>query len=579
MYFDTLTLAAVVGELRATVLDGRVQRVVRPSQLSIALEVYNHGQRFHMLLSAHPQFARMHLVNTRPSRGVEGESQLLLLLRKYVLGGRITAIEQPDLERVVLLSIVKGPQARNHGDPQPEDLPEDDDDEATLRCELVVEAMDRRSNIILVGDDNLVKESVRHIPLAISRRPVLPRQPYELPPRQDKLSPLRVSAEGLRTLAATSAEADFARALVSAYAGLSPQVAREVLFRAVGASQVSTSPDLPFDTLAAQLRELFDAASQPSLIFDEHGAPRAYAPYLIHHLPDALVQPSMSMALETFYAARERLTSHTQRRSALDTALGEARERLDRQRRQLAEQAEQARGLDKLRWEGEMIYAFLHALTPGQTALEVEGQMIMLNPKQSPVENAQARFKAYDKSKNALAHVPELLRTTEARIAGLDETRAMLALAESFEQIEDIAREIEEQELIRPSGRKRMRVRRQPPLRVVSSDGFAIYVGRSAGQNEHVTFKLASADDLWLHTRKLPGAHVVIKSGAGEVPERTLLEAAALAAYYSSARHDAAVEVEVARRRYVRRVPGGPLGLVSYQGGATVRVAPRPAWS
>ena len=166
-------------------------------------------------------------------------------------------------------------------------------------------------------------------------------------------------------------------------------------------------------------------------------------------------------------------------------------------------------------------------------------------------------------------------------MAGLDETLALLELAGSYEQIEDIARESVEQSYIHSPTRPgkasaaHPKVRRQPPLRLESSDGYAIYVGRSAGQNEQVTFKIGAADDLWLHTRGIPGAHVIIKSGGREVPDRTLLEAAGLAAYFSKARHEAAVEVEVSRRSLVRRVPHGPAGLVTYRAERTVRVAPR----
>lgn len=573
MYFDSLTLTAVAEELRATVLDGRIQRVTRPTPLSLALEVYNHGRRFHLLLSAHPQFARVHLVETRPSRGVEGESPLLLLLRKYVLGGRITRVEQPEFERVLLLSIVKGPQARNTDDPELEDA-FDEQIVEPLRCELIAETMDRRSNIILVGDDNIVKESVRHVTPVMSRRPIQPREPYELPPRQDKLNPQRITAEGVRALAARSDENDLARAIVGTYAGVSPQIAREALFRAAGGTGIAPGPALPFEAIAAALRELFLPPHRPTLAVNESGQPIAYAAYELHQYSGVEPQPSMSAALEAFYAARERLTSHSQRREALAAALAETRDRLERQRRQLVEQIEQAQALDRLRWEGEMIYAFLYSIEPGQTLLEVEGQTIKLDAALSPVENAQSRFRAYDKAKGALANVPELLQRTEARIAGMDERLALLALAEGFEQIEEIAREAEEQDYLKPSGRKRAKGRRQPPLRVVSSDGFTIYVGRSAGQNEQVTFQLAAPDDLWLHTRNIPGAHVIVKGS--DVPERTLEEAAGLAAYFSSARADTAVEVEVARRRHVKRVPGGPTGLVTYHGERTLRVAPRP---
>lgn len=617
MYFDALTLAAVVDELRETIVGGRVQRVRQTSDLSIAIEIYARGQRSHLLLSAHPQHARAHLTLERPSRGVEGETRLLLLLRKYVLGGRIAGVEQPDLERVVILSIVKGPAPRNtdlppprrqqatDNEPQasayrspasvqneaptapppdlePDDEPPDDEPpegEEPLRCELILEAMDRRSNIVLVGDDNIILESARHVTPRMSRRPVVPREPYELPPRQEKRDPRGATPEGLRALLPDAEPGPrapmLAGALVGAYRGLSPQAAREVVFRCTGAVDAPLGPDLPWARLALALRELWGGAWQPSLALDERGAPAAYAPYLLTHLPRVEPQPTIGAALETFYASRERLSSHQQRRDALAGALGEARERLARQRERLLGELEQVQQLERLRWEGEMILGFMHGLAPGQQELIVEGRAIALDASRTPLENAQERFRAYDKAKGALASVPARLQETEARLAGLDEIVALLAIADGYEQIEDIAREATGLGYLRPAAAPRPKVRRQSPLRIVSSDGFTIYVGRSAAQNEQVTFTIGSSDDLWLHVRGIPGAHVIVKSGGREVPEQTVLEAAALAAHFSGARHDVAAEVEVSRRRLVRRVPHGPPGLVSYRAERTVRVAPR----
>jgi predicted ribosome quality control (RQC) complex YloA/Tae2 family protein len=598
MYFDALTLAAVADELRATILDGRVQRARLPSPLSVALEIYAHGRRQHLLLSAHPQWTRAHLCVAKPSRGVERDTPLLLLLRKYVVGGRIVAVEQPALERVLILSIAKGPHTRNIGlsGPHPPTLspvvagegpgvrPRDDEDSESeeeeltepLRCELIVEAMERRGNIVLVGDDNIILESARHITPRMSRRPVQPREPYELPPAQDKRDPRHATADGVRALLEQPSAPTLARGLVAAYRGLSPLAGREAAFRATGQPDPPLAPDLPWEPIAAAVRELWSAPWQPCLVFDA-GEPAAFAPYALTHLAPFEVEPATSATLELFYAARERLSSHEQRRDAVRQELLEARERIDRQRRLLGVELERAQDLERLRWEGEMIYGFLHAIQPSQIVLEVEGREIALDPGRTPVENAQERFHAYDKAKGALAGVPERLRAVEARLAGLDETLTLLDLAEGFEAIEGIAREAVEQGYLREptTARKRQKVRPQPPLRVESGDGFTIYVGRSAGQNERVTFAIGSPDDLWLHARGIPGAHVIVKSGGREVPEQTLLEAAALAAYFSKGRDEAGVDVEIARRALVRRVPGGPPGLVTYRAERAVRVAPR----
>ena len=153
---------------------------------------------------------------------------------------------------------------------------------------------------------------------------------------------------------------------------------------------------------------------------------------------------------------------------------------------------------------------------------------------------------------------------------------ALLDIAEGYDQIEGIAREAAEHDYIRVPARGRAPKpgKRLAPLRIESSDGFAIYIGRSAGQNEQVTFKIGASDDLWLHARGIPGAHVIIKNGGREVPETTLHEAAALAAYHSQARAEPAVEIDIARRSLVRRIPNGPIGLVSYQAERTIRAAP-----
>lgn len=580
MYFDTLTLAAVTGELQQTILDGRVQRAVLTTPVSLALEVYAQRHRHYLLLSAHPQYPRIHLTGARPSRGVAGAPGLLLLLRKYVVGGRIVAVTQPELERVVVISIAKGVLPRNTDEDLPDEAPDEPEDEEQfidiLRCELIVEAMERRGNIVLVNDDNIIMESVRHVTPQMSRRPLRPRDPYELPPRQDKRDPRLVGAESLKALVGGSEATKLTQALVGVYRGLSPQVAREVVFRAIGRTEAAVTPDLPWQPLADALRDIWGLPPAPCLALGDDG-PVAYAPYLLTSYPQVEPQSSMSAALDTFYAAREVLSGHQQRRDAIMAQLDEARERLERQRRQLETELEQVKALDRLRWEGEMIYAFMHSLQPGQVTLDVEGQLIALDPGRTPVENAQSRFNAYDKAKSALANVPELLQGVQARLAGLEQVRTLLTLAEGFEQIEEIGREAVEQGYLKPqTGRKAAKTRRLAPLRVESHDGYTIYVGRSAGQNEQVTFKIAASDDLWLHARNIPGAHVIIKSGGREVPEQTLLEAAGLAAYFSKARDDASVEIDIAPRRAVRRIPDAPPGLVSYRAERTLRVAPEP---
>jgi predicted ribosome quality control (RQC) complex YloA/Tae2 family protein len=587
MYFDALTLAAVADDLRATILHGRVQRVLLPTPLSIGLEIYAQRQRHFVLASAHPQFARVHLVPRRMSRGVEQATPLLLLLRKYVRGGRIVALEQPPLERLLLLSIVKEPASRN---PSPDDAEDEAEppDEAepepreTLRCELVIETMERRSNIMLVDESNVILDSVKRVTPRMSQRVVLPRQPYETPPPQQKRDPRTATASGIAALG-DEKQRDLARALVGAYRGVSPQVAREIVFRATGQPTASLDDDLPTEAIAASMCDLFGAPWAPCLLpgTPEQPEPRAYAPYAITHLPGAQPQASISQALEAFYAARESITHHQQRRETVRQQLEPMRERLAHQLAQIEGELARTPDVERLRWEGEMIFAFLHGLTPGQTALEVEGETIALDPDHSPVEEAQRRFRTYHKAQSGRESLEQRQRETRARLDGLEQLLALLGVADEREQIDQIAHEAVEQGYLQPTRQQRQQRRppRRKPLHLVSSEGFDIYIGRSAGQNAEVTFRIGRPDDWWLHVRTIAGAHVIVRSDSkGDVPEQTLQEAAGLAAYFSPLRHENAADVEISRRRRVRKVPGGTPGLVTYQAERTLRVAPLPPW-
>src|SRR6185295_9570095 len=265
---------------------------------------------YYLLLSAHPQWTRAHLCVAKPSRGVERDTPFLLLLRKYVVGGRIVAIEQPALERVLLLSIAKGASARNtsintaESEPEPPTFDGDDDALEPLRCELIVELMERRGNIILVGDDNIIMESARHITPRMSRRPVQPREPYELPPAQDKRDPHHATPAGIHSLLADGAQQPLWRALVGAYRGLSPLAAREVAFRATGQPDTPLAPELPWASIATATRELCSPPWQSCLVFGA-GLPAAFAPYSLTHLAPFDPKPTISAALELFYAAQE----------------------------------------------------------------------------------------------------------------------------------------------------------------------------------------------------------------------------------------------------------------------------------
>lgn len=570
---DTLTLAAIRDELERLLVGGRVQRVVRPTELSIGLEIYA-GQRHHVLLSAEAQSARVALLGERSRRGVETASPLQLLLRKYVRGARLTAIEQPDLERILRWRF-SGPEGV---------------------VDLVCEIMGRLSNLVLLDADGAILDAAKRIPARINRyRVILPGVAYEPPPPQDKAHPLAISAAALgRAMALRHGSVH--RRLVDAVLGVSPLVAREIVHRALGSAEAPWP--LEGDALArlhAELQALMRLpqthAWQPSVGYQVQQGRRiaiAYAPYLLTHLDAYESIASVAEAASLSLGAMRPPDPYAQARAALAS---QVQEQLARQRAHLIslQQAAVAPGeLEELQFQGNAILAMAWDIAPGQSSLTVtraqvtgddgpnadEPVVIPLHPDLSPAENAQRIFRDYRKRVAAAEHIPPRIAQVEAEIAYLEQLLTDVALAEDRPALDQVALALQEAGYTRAQRRPRAARPESGPLRVRAGDGSLILVGRNSRQNDEVTFRQSSPTDLWLHVRGAPGAHVIVRGGAQPVSDEALTWAAGLAAYYSALRHEAQVPVDVTERRHVRRIPDGRPGMVTYRQERTLLVAP-----
>jgi len=571
MYFDTLTLAAVADQVREALLGGRVQRIVRPSNLSLGLEIYA-GERLQLLISAEPQCPRLHLTSHRVRRGVESASPLELLLRKYVRGARLRSVEQVPLERVL--------RFRFSGEEGP--------------TELVCETIGRYSNVILLDGDGVVLDALKRIPPSINRyRTVLPQHRYVLPPPQEKEHPLQLTVGILREALSSRDEPRLWRRLVSVISGTSPLLAREMVYRAVGTVDADCDlSDERTSCLVTTVHEMFSLVKShawtPCVAYAEcEEGPREYAPYALTHMPRWEAREGMSQAIEEVLAAVRTIDAYAEARrrvlEAVDAQIARRESRLHALEVALIPEEE----MERLQAWGNALLAMARSISPGQTRVVVDSEIvglpgvapgdsvtIPLNASLSAVENAQALFRRYRKARAAAQGVPDRIRAVQLELDYLRQLRTDALIAEDRPALDQVNTELSVLGGVPQKGRGPKRPAQREPRRLEAPDGMQILVGRNSRENDMVTFRLSSPNDLWLHAHGVPGSHVIVRSGGSAISDETLLLAARLAARYSEARSERRVQVDYAERRHVRRLKRAGPGMVTYTHEQSLVVAP-----
>ncbi|MBI2756681.1 MAG: NFACT family protein [Chloroflexi bacterium] len=585
MGFDSLAVTAARQELEPLLVGAQIQELAFSDTWTLTLTAYRPATgRIHLLASAHPERSRVLRSAAPPRRGVERDTPFMLLTRKYLRNAWIVAFEQPGLERVLTLHCV-----RRLGE---------DADSRDHRIRLVVEAMGRRANLLLVDENDTILDAWRRTPPSRNAiRPILPHLPYELPPAQVRLP---VTEPGLMAAAARAGEhgGTLAKYLGETLEGASPLAAREIAFRASGAS---AAPLVGADwaRVSAAALQLYapvrgEAAWEPCVVLVDN-APIDAAVFWASH-----VEHERGAQLEAATTASEAFgrletAGGTGRPAAglhgplageraalasqIETVLKAERRKAGALRREL----ERSESVEQLRRWGELVLAFAWHGEVGATALQVEGERIPLDPGRTTWENAQAYFAAYQRARDTRKRLPALVQAVEARIEYLATLHTLAESAATPEVLRTIKSEIGADSPARPVAKKGTRQKpggsaSGPYRRFNLGDGWELLVGSSARGNARVTFELAGPEDLWLHARNVPGAHAILRATgrAQEPPSDVLLQAAGAAAHFSSARANSLVEVDVAPRRYVKKIPEAPPGLVRYTHERTLRVQPRP---
>ena len=559
MAFDGIVIANLVKDLNTYILNGRISKIAQPEADELLLTIKGSKGQVRLLLSASASLPLVYLTEENKPSPMTAPN-FCMLLRKHISGGRITAVAQPGMERIINIEI--------------EHLNELGD---LCKKVLIVEVMGKHSNLIFCDDAGMIIDSIKHISGHVSSvREVLPGREYFIPKTQEKENPLE-AAESSFLQQVLAKPCSVAKAIYSSYTGISPVAASEICYRA------SIDGDRPTASLTGDeklhlsrqftifMEDVREGNFAPNII-KKGKEPMEFSSVLLTQYGDyeTVPYPSISKVLEDYYAQKSVYTRIRQKSSDLrrivGTALERNRKKFDLQRKQLKDTEKK----EKYKVYGELIHTYGYGLAEGAKELEAlnyytnETVKIPLDPQLTPGENAQKYFDRYNKLKRTYEALSQLIEETRSEILHLESIATSLDIAVSEEDLTQIKEELAEYGYIKKrSGGKKEKIKSKP-FHYLSSDGYHIYVGKNNYQNEELTFKFASGGDWWFHAKGIPGSHVIVKAEGNELPDRVFEEAGRLAAYYSKARGAEKVEIDYLQRKNVKKPNGSKPGFVVY---------------
>ncbi len=562
MAFDGVTIACVVSELRQKLIGGRLYKIAQPEEDELLLTVRQNSEQYRLLLSANASLPLIYLTeNNKPSPLTA--PNFCMLLRKHLQNGRITAISQPGLERIVRIDV--------------EHLDEMGD---LRRKTLVAEIMGKHSNLIFCDENDVIIDSIKHVSAAVSSvREVLPGKPYFVAKTQEKLDALAADPSAVRQALMAKPQPVY-KAVYGTFTGISPILAQELCHRARVDAELPTAAlgEEDWTRLTDVFQDMADSIREER--FTPTIAYTGSQPVEFAALPLTLytggadsckTMDSMSALLEYYYAEKSALTRIRQKsadlRRIVQTALERNVKKYDLQLRQIQDTEKR----ETYRIYGELLNTYGYSAKPGAKFLEAvnyysgETVKIPLDPTLTPTENAKKYFDKYGKLKRTYEALSTLTEEVKSEIDHLESVSASLDIALKEEDLAQIREELTESGYIRrKSGSKKQKITSRP-FHYISSDGFHMYVGKNNYQNDWLTFQFASGGDWWFHAKHIPGSHVIVKmENAGELPDRTFEEAARLAAYYSRGRDQEKVEIDYVQKKHVKKPGGAKPGFVVY---------------
>ena len=568
MSMDGLSLYSAMNELNKRLAGGKIDKIQQTDKEELLLMVRSLGQTYRLLINASAADNRVQLTELKKQAPSEAP-MFCMLLRKRIAGGKIVRFEQGRLDRVLKISI----ETYN-------DL--GDLSVFALYCEL----MGKHSNIILVNEKGVIVDAIKHVGLGMSSvRFVMPGLEYSAPPAQDKQDPSKASADDF-SMAMCMVGMSIAKALSNAFFGLSPAVAAQLVARYTNKTECTQLSEAEREELAERLAAFYADMAQgkekASAVLNALGETEAVYPFAIAGGGIKLYD-SIGEALDSLYINSDRREWAKRHGASARKVLQNNIERCEKKLALYADALNSGEQMEKCRLYGELLTANLHSLKSGTDTAAVDNYYadpveriaIPLDRQLTPGENAQRYYKKYQKLKAARDMAIVQREQTLSELNYLEGQLDNLTKCTAENELSELIEELKEQGYIKrdKGGKKKMKLAASKPMHFVSSTGADIYVGKNNRQNDELTLRFASPNDIWMHAKNIPGSHVIVK-GASEQDTATMTEAALLAAYYSRARGSENVAVDYTPRKYVKKPAGAKPGMVIYTTNKTAYVTP-----
>lgn len=571
MALDGAFLHTIKTELSARI-GARIDKIHQPSREEIVFVLRWPGGNGRLLVSSSASNARIHFTDC-PPKNPATPPMFCMLLRKHLGSGRLVAVRQLELDRVLYLDF----ETTNElGD--------------LVVMTVAVEIMGRHSNIIVIGPDGKILDAVKRVDNTMSGvRMVLPGLTYTVPPLQNKLNPLTADEDTL-VRAVCSKSAELSKAVLQTVQGFSPVLAREVAFF------VSAGSELPAQELTGKqkdrlkfslgrIRELLESGKYVFTTLLENNTPKDFSFINIVQYGSYMKArrfESASALLDHFYAERDRIARMKQRSHDLLRLLINTTDRISRKLEIQSSELAQSERRDEYRVYGDLLNSNLYRLEKGMKQVTLENfyednkpVVIPLDPLRTPAQNAQKYYNEYKKAITAERMLTGLIEQAKQELIYIDSVFDAVSRTSSESELLEIREELAEQGYIKGNGRSRNRsVKPQPPLKYQSDDGFTILCGRNNKQNDKLTTKTARNYDLWCHTKDIPGSHVIVVSDGREIPDSTIEQACVIAAYNSKARGSSQVPVDYTLVKNVKKPNGAKPGMVIFVDNKTAYITP-----